>query len=60
MSEQNNDEMKYEQELRTDLDDMTRDKPKGMPLHTKIIIGLLLGAGSGLAVNFMVGGENAE
>jgi len=60
MSEQNNDGLKYEQELRTDLDDMTRDKPKGMPLHTKIIIGLLIGAGSGLAVNFIVGGENAD
>jgi DAACS family dicarboxylate/amino acid:cation (Na+ or H+) symporter len=60
MSEKNNEGSNYEQELRTDLDDMTRDKPKGMALHTKIIIGLLIGAGSGLAVNFIVGGESAD
>lgn len=58
MTEKNNEGSNYEQELRTDLDDMTRDKPKGMPLHTRIIIGLLIGAGTGLAINFMVGGEN--
>jgi len=60
MTDKNKEELGYEKELRTDLDDMTRDKPKGMPLHTKIIIGLLVGAGSGLAVNFILGGENPE
>ena len=30
----------YERELATDLDDDTPDKPKGMPLHTKILLGL--------------------
>jgi dicarboxylate/amino acid:cation (Na+ or H+) symporter, DAACS family len=60
MTDRHENGNKYEKEIKTDLDDMTRDKPKGMPLHTKIIIGLLVGAGSGLAVNFILGGENAD
>jgi hypothetical protein len=37
MSEENKKlaEDNFEQELRTDLDDDTPDKPKGMALHTK-------------------------
>ncbi len=48
----------YEQELTTDLDDDTPDKPKGMALHTKILIGLLIGVIGGLAVNWTMGGDN--
>lgn len=48
----------YERELTTDLDDDTPDKPKGMPLHTKIIIGLLTGIFAGLAVNWTMGGKD--
>lgn len=48
----------YERELTTDLDDETPDKPKGIPLHTKILIGLLTGAVTGLIVNATLGGEN--
>ena len=33
----------YERELKTDLDDDTPDKPKGIALHTKILLGLLVG-----------------
>jgi dicarboxylate/amino acid:cation (Na+ or H+) symporter, DAACS family len=53
MSEENKklSEDAFEQELRTDLDDDTRDKPKGMALHTKILIGLLIGVIGGIAVN---------
>jgi dicarboxylate/amino acid:cation (Na+ or H+) symporter, DAACS family len=47
MSEEN----RYEQELRTDLDDKTADKPKGMALHTKILIGLLVGVVGGIIAN---------
>ncbi len=54
------EENRYENELRTDLDDQTRDKPKGMPLHTKIIIGLIVGAGAGLIVNYLVGSDNPQ
>lgn len=48
----------YERELATDLDDDTADKPKGMPLHTKILIGLLIGVLGGLAINWTLGGSN--
>ena len=41
----------FEQELRTDLDDDTPDAPRGMALHTKILIGLLVGVIGGIAVN---------
>lgn len=49
----------YEREMNTDLDDKTDDKPKGIALHTKILIGLLVGAIGGVIVNKMVGGDNA-
>ena len=48
----------YERELKTDLDDETPDKPKGMPLHTKILIGLSVGVLAGLIVNWTAGGNN--
>ncbi|MEK7722862.1 MAG: dicarboxylate/amino acid:cation symporter [Acidobacteriota bacterium] len=53
MSENN-----YEEELRTDLDDDTPDKPKGMALHTKILLGLLVGVIGGLIANRTMGGSN--
>lgn len=34
--------------MSTDLDDRTPDKPRGMPLHTRILLGLVLGAVTGL------------
>jgi DAACS family dicarboxylate/amino acid:cation (Na+ or H+) symporter len=61
MAETDNDRIpddEYERELTTDLDDTTRDKPKGMPLHTKILIGLLVGVLGGLVVNWTLGGTN--
>ncbi len=48
----------YERELATDLDDDTPDKPKGMPLHTKILLGLLVGVVGGLTVNWTNGGSD--
>ncbi len=48
----------YERELTTDLDDDTPDKPKGLALHTKILIGLMVGVFGGLLVNFTLGGEH--
>lgn len=48
----------FEEELRTDLDDNTPDTPKGMALHTKILIGLLVGVIGGIAANRLVGGDN--
>lgn len=59
----NNDEKQippddYEQELMTDLDDDTPDKPKGIPLHTKILIGLVVGVIGGLIANWVWGGSD--
>ncbi|MDQ4122356.1 MAG: dicarboxylate/amino acid:cation symporter [Acidobacteriota bacterium] len=48
----------YERELDTDLDDKTPDKPHGMALHTKILIGLAVGVIGGLVVNWTIGGSN--
>lgn len=48
----------YDRELATDLDDETPDKPRGMALHTKVLIGLLVGVTAGVAVNQIFGGKN--
>jgi DAACS family dicarboxylate/amino acid:cation (Na+ or H+) symporter len=48
----------FERRIATDLDEETPDKPKGMALHTKILIGLLVGTIAGVAVNWRVGGDN--
>jgi DAACS family dicarboxylate/amino acid:cation (Na+ or H+) symporter len=48
----------FERELTTDLKDDTPDRPRGRPLHTRILIGLGVGVGAGLAVNAIWGGAN--
>src|SRR5215470_16380087 len=48
----------FEREVGTDLDEKTPDKPKGIALHTKILIGLVLGVIAGIAVNERWGGDN--
>src|SRR6185312_8116689 len=48
----------FEREVTTDLDEETPDKPKGMALHTRILIGLAVGVISGVAVNYGFGGEH--
>jgi DAACS family dicarboxylate/amino acid:cation (Na+ or H+) symporter len=48
----------FEREVTTDLDEETPDKPKGPPLHTRILIGLAVGVIAGIAVNYAVGGEH--
>src|SRR5687768_13697105 len=61
MSENDKDQIPpddYERELTTDLDDKTRDRPRGMALHTKILIGLLVGIIGGLIANQSLGGTN--
>lgn len=61
MDEQEKDQIpadEYERELTTDLDDETPDKPKGIALHTKILLGLLAGVFGGLIVNIALGGSN--
>ena len=50
----------YDREIATDLDDKTPDKPKGIALHTKILIGLLVGVIGGLIANQVWGGSDAN
>ena len=52
------DEDAFERELTTDLDDQTPDKPKGLPLHTRILIGLAVGVIAGVTVNYAFGGDH--
>jgi DAACS family dicarboxylate/amino acid:cation (Na+ or H+) symporter len=48
----------FEREVTTDLDEETPDKPKGWPLHTRILIGLAVGVVAGVAVNYAFGGDH--
>ncbi|HEV2912812.1 MAG TPA: dicarboxylate/amino acid:cation symporter [Pyrinomonadaceae bacterium] len=48
----------FERELTTDLDDETPDRPKGMPLHTRILIGLFVGVVAGVIVNALFSIDN--
>ena len=48
----------FEREVTTDLDAETPDRPKGMPLHTRILIGLAVGVVAGVTINALFGGEH--
>lgn len=48
----------FEREITTDLDEETPDKPKGLALHTRILIGLAVGVIAGVTVNYILGGEH--
>jgi dicarboxylate/amino acid:cation (Na+ or H+) symporter, DAACS family len=48
----------FEREMTTDLNDRTPDQPKGMPLHTRILIGLGVGLVTGIAANLALGGAH--
>jgi dicarboxylate/amino acid:cation (Na+ or H+) symporter, DAACS family len=48
----------FERELTTDLKDTTPDAPRGLPLHTRILIGLLVGVLAGLGLNAAIGGSH--
>jgi DAACS family dicarboxylate/amino acid:cation (Na+ or H+) symporter len=48
----------FERELTTDLKDTTPDTPRGMPLHTRILIGLVVGVLAGIGANSLLGGDH--
>ena len=48
----------FEREIATDLDEETPDRPRGIPLHTKILIGLAVGVIAGVTVNRLLGGDH--
>ncbi|HEV8254624.1 MAG TPA: dicarboxylate/amino acid:cation symporter [Vicinamibacteria bacterium] len=50
----------FERELTTDLKDTTPDRPRGLPLHTRILIGLAVGVAAGLATNAALGPDHPK
>ena len=48
----------FERKTTTDLDDETPDRPKGLPLHSRILIGLAIGVIAGVLVNRFFGGDH--
>jgi DAACS family dicarboxylate/amino acid:cation (Na+ or H+) symporter len=50
----------FEREVTTDLKDSTDDAPKGLPLHTRILIGLAAGVALGLLANTLLGGSHPK
>jgi DAACS family dicarboxylate/amino acid:cation (Na+ or H+) symporter len=48
----------FEREVTTDLDEDTPDEPRGLALHTRILIGLAVGVVAGVSVNQMFGGDH--
>ncbi|HEY7509174.1 MAG TPA: dicarboxylate/amino acid:cation symporter [Vicinamibacteria bacterium] len=52
------DQDAFERELTTDLKDQTPDRPRGWPLHTRILVGLAAGVLVGLLVNAVWGGQH--
>jgi DAACS family dicarboxylate/amino acid:cation (Na+ or H+) symporter len=49
---------RFERETTTDLNDATPDRPKGLALHNRILIGLGVGIVAGLLVNISLGGDD--
>jgi DAACS family dicarboxylate/amino acid:cation (Na+ or H+) symporter len=47
-----------ERELTTHLRDQAADRPRGIPLHRRILIGLAAGTAAGLAMNAGLGGDH--
>src|SRR4026209_654351 len=56
--EKRSDPDAFEREVTTDLDEKTPDKPRGLPLHTRILIGLGVGVLAGILVNNLFGGDH--
>ena len=50
----------FEREVTTDLKDTTSDRPKGRPLHQRILIGLAVGVVAGLITNALWGNVNPK
>ncbi len=48
----------FEREVTTDLDEETADQPRGLALHTRILIGLAVGVIAGISVNYIFGGDH--
>jgi DAACS family dicarboxylate/amino acid:cation (Na+ or H+) symporter len=58
--DQPDDSDAFEREVTTDLDDQTADLPKGMPLHTRILLGLVVGAVAGISASALLGKDHSQ
>src|SRR5690606_34233118 len=57
MSE-NDDRHAFEREVTTDLNDQTPDPPKGRSLHTRILLGMVIGAAVGITASAVHGADH--
>jgi DAACS family dicarboxylate/amino acid:cation (Na+ or H+) symporter len=55
MADQKNTGDSFEREVTTDLKDTTPDRPRGLPLHQRILLGLVVGSVAGVVVNATLG-----
>ena len=58
MAEPHSDPAAFERQVTTDLDDTTPDVPRGMPLHQRILLGLVIGATAGLLGSAILGEDH--
>jgi len=58
MENKQKDPRSTESSLDPNAGDRGQDRPKGMPLHTRILIGLGVGLVTGIAVNYFIGGTH--
>jgi DAACS family dicarboxylate/amino acid:cation (Na+ or H+) symporter len=55
-----NDSDAFEREVTTDLNDQTTDQPRGLALHTRILLGLALGAVAGVTASALLGSDHSQ
>jgi dicarboxylate/amino acid:cation (Na+ or H+) symporter, DAACS family len=58
MENKQKDPRSTESNLDPNAGDRAQDRPKGMPLHTRILIGLGVGLVMGIAANYFIGGSD--
>lgn len=50
----------FEREVTTDINDYTADRPRGMPLHTRVLLGLVIGAAAGITCSAVLGSNHPQ
>lgn len=53
-----NDRSAFEREVTTDLNDQTPDSPRGLSLHTRILLGMIIGAVVGISGSMLLGPDH--
>ncbi|HEX7071704.1 MAG TPA: dicarboxylate/amino acid:cation symporter [Rhodothermales bacterium] len=57
---ENDDRHAFEREVTTDLNDQTPDPPKGLSLHTRILLGMVIGAAVGITASAVLGADHPQ